>query len=75
MVLLRTAGLATVLTGGAWLLMKAIVPTPEQTYAAMSPELRKRVDQVRAARLAREAGVKEEVNVTNEDADKPVWRS
>ncbi|KAF9653155.1 hypothetical protein BDM02DRAFT_3183111 [Thelephora ganbajun] len=35
-------------------LMKSTVPTPEQTYDTLAPDLKKRVDAARAARLARE---------------------
>lgn len=35
-------------------LYTATVPTPEQTYDALAPDLKKKVDAARAARLARE---------------------
>ncbi|VDC01584.1 unnamed protein product [Peniophora sp. CBMAI 1063] len=56
-------------------LMKAVVPTPEQTYAAMAPDLRKRVDANRAARLAMEQEYREQHNIKSVDPDnaKPVW--
>lgn len=41
----------------------AVVPTPEQTYQAMSPDLRKKVDAARAARLAQESAVREQQTV------------
>ena len=35
-------------------LRAATVPTPEETYDALAPDLKKKVDAARAARLARE---------------------
>ena len=35
--------------------LTATVPTPEQTYDALAPDLKKQVDAARAARLARES--------------------
>ncbi|EPQ58423.1 hypothetical protein GLOTRDRAFT_110195 [Gloeophyllum trabeum ATCC 11539] len=67
----------TVMTAGlfgvGYALMKATVPTPEQTYAAMSPDLRRKVDANRAARLAREEATKRQLDAQSDDADKPVW--
>ncbi|CAL1704220.1 unnamed protein product [Somion occarium] len=63
------------LVGLGYIIMKATVPTPEQTYAAMSPDLRRKVDANRAARLAREAATKQqaEAQLNDPDASKPVW--
>ncbi|KZV62008.1 hypothetical protein PENSPDRAFT_759048 [Peniophora sp. CONT] len=56
-------------------LMKAVVPTPEQTYAAMAPDLRKKVDANRAARLAMEQEYRQQHNIKSVDPDnaQPVW--
>ncbi|CCL98948.1 uncharacterized protein FIBRA_00956 [Fibroporia radiculosa] len=67
----------TLATGG-WLgyaIMRATTPTPEQTYAAMSPDLRRKVDANRAARLAMESETKRQVDAQLKDPDsqKPVW--
>jgi hypothetical protein len=35
-------------------LLAATVPTPEQTYETLAPDLKKQVDATRATRLARE---------------------
>ncbi|KAF8579503.1 hypothetical protein K439DRAFT_1359520, partial [Ramaria rubella] len=55
--------------------LAAVTPTPEQTYAALAPDLRRKVDANRAARLAQEeAGKRQhEVNSSNPDSDRPVW--
>ncbi|KAH9842378.1 uncharacterized protein C8Q71DRAFT_200809 [Rhodofomes roseus] len=44
-----------------YVIMKATTPSPEQTYAAMSPDLRRKVDQNRAARLAMESETRRQV--------------
>ncbi|TBU32300.1 hypothetical protein BD309DRAFT_950630 [Dichomitus squalens] len=61
--------------GVGYMIMKATVPTPEQTYAAMSPDLRRKVDANRAARLARETATKAQENAQSIDPDsqKPIW--
>lgn len=41
----------------------AVVPTPEQTYASLAPDLRRQVDAIRATRLAKEQGLQQEVQV------------
>ncbi|TCD60411.1 hypothetical protein EIP91_010216 [Steccherinum ochraceum] len=65
----------TALVGTGYIIMRATVPTPEQTYAAMSPDLRRKVDANRAARLAREEATRNQMNAQQEDPDasKPVW--
>lgn len=60
--------------GLGYLLMNATVPTPEQTYAAMSPDLRRKVDANRAARLAQEQTIKRQIDAQSDpDAGKPIW--
>jgi len=56
-------------------LMKTTVPTPEQTYDALAPDLKKKVDAARASRLARENMTAEqlETQLNNPDPQKPVW--
>ncbi|KAI0080574.1 hypothetical protein K474DRAFT_1615339 [Panus rudis PR-1116 ss-1] len=68
---LATAGLI----GLGYFIMKTTTPTPEQTYAAMSPDLRKKVDAARAARLAREQATQAQATaqLADPDASKPVW--
>ncbi|KIK31160.1 hypothetical protein PISMIDRAFT_670150 [Pisolithus microcarpus 441] len=48
---IRMAILSSGLMGMGYVLMKVTVPTPEQTYAAMAPDLRKKVDANRTTRL------------------------
>jgi len=67
---------ASGLIGFGYLLMKATVPTEEQTYNAMAPDLRRKVDASRAARLAREEAARLPVNEalnTDPDTAKPRW--
>ncbi|PPQ77609.1 hypothetical protein CVT25_011401 [Psilocybe cyanescens] len=59
-------------------LMKATTPTEEQLYNEMAPDLRRKVDANRAARLAREAEMKKQVDAQvvgekNPEAAKPIW--
>ncbi|KZT28533.1 hypothetical protein NEOLEDRAFT_1058498 [Neolentinus lepideus HHB14362 ss-1] len=73
---IRMTVMTTGLFGMGYGLMKATVPTPEQTYAAMSPDLRRKVDANRAARLARDEATQRQIDaqVCNmDDSDKPVW--
>ncbi|KAF8484383.1 hypothetical protein JB92DRAFT_2799609 [Gautieria morchelliformis] len=51
--------------------MKAVTPTPEETYAALAPDLRRKVDANRAARLAQQATSHDEL--TNPNPEKPAW--
>ncbi|KAI0928345.1 hypothetical protein AcW2_004386 [Taiwanofungus camphoratus] len=68
---LATAGIMAF----GYILMRATVPTPEQTYAAMSPDLRRKVDANRAARLAMENATKQQTDaqLSDPDSQKPVW--
>jgi len=72
--------IATGLMGAGYALMKATVPTEEQTYNALAPDLRRKVDANRAARLARENATEQQVTAQaqanqSEDPDKakPIW--
>ncbi|GLB35363.1 putative CBP4 [Lyophyllum shimeji] len=61
-----------------YVLMKATTPTEEQLYNEMAPDLRRKVDAARAARMAREAELKRQVDAqVKHDADpeaaKPIW--
>jgi len=58
-----------------YFLMKATVPTPEQTYEALAPDLKRQVDANRAARLARENMTNQQLQaqLNDPDAQKPVW--
>ncbi|KAJ3891381.1 hypothetical protein GG344DRAFT_47509 [Lentinula edodes] len=67
-----------ILTGFGYLLMKATVPTEEELYNRMAPDIRKKVDAARALRLAREAEMKQQVAVQvimifDPDTIKPIW--
>ncbi|KAI0361903.1 hypothetical protein OH77DRAFT_1466060 [Trametes cingulata] len=70
-VILSTFGIM----GVGYAIMKATTPTPEQTYAAMSPDLRRKVDANRAARLARENATQKQATaqLNDPDAQKPIW--
>ncbi|KAH9946269.1 uncharacterized protein BXZ73DRAFT_95771 [Epithele typhae] len=61
--------------GAGYATMRLTVPTPEETYAAMSPDLRRKVDANRAARLARENATQTQANaqLNDPDATKPIW--
>lgn len=63
------------LMGMGYALMKATVPSPEQTYAAMAPDLRKKVDANRTARLAQEQELKRliEAQTKAPEATEPIW--
>ncbi|KAF9792449.1 hypothetical protein BJ322DRAFT_46952 [Thelephora terrestris] len=56
-------------------LMKITVPTPEQTYGALAPDLKKQVDAARAARLARQNMTAEQLEsqMNDPDSQKPIW--
>jgi len=62
--------------GVGYVTMKVVTPTPEQLYAKMSPDLRRKVDANRAQRLAAETAVKEQFAAQatlDPDTEKPVW--
>ncbi|KIJ69346.1 hypothetical protein HYDPIDRAFT_105945 [Hydnomerulius pinastri MD-312] len=63
------------LMGMGYLIMRATVPTPEQTYAALAPDLRRKVDANRAARLAQEQVMKQQIDAqaSSSEAEKPIW--
>ncbi|KAK2460571.1 hypothetical protein APHAL10511_007041 [Amanita phalloides] len=52
---LKIAGITVGFIGFGYGLMKATTPTEEQLYKELAPDLKRRVDASRAARLAREA--------------------
>ncbi|KAG7092286.1 hypothetical protein E1B28_008648 [Marasmius oreades] len=76
---LRFTGVAIGLTGFGYLFMKATVPTEEQLYNRMAPDIRKKVDAARVLREARENEVKKqaEAQTPAQDVDpdqlKPIW--
>ncbi|KAI0063408.1 hypothetical protein BV25DRAFT_1824512 [Artomyces pyxidatus] len=72
---LQLATVSTGIIGLGYVLLKATVPTPEETYNAMSPDLRRKVDANRAARLALEEGMKrqQQVQASDPESAKPVW--
>lgn len=73
--LVRMLVYSTGIMAFGYVLMKTTVPTPEQTYDALAPDLKKRVDEARAARLARENATTEQLKAQMNDPDtqKPVW--
>ena len=68
---------SSALMGMGYMLMRATIPTPEETYAAMAPDLRKKVDANRAARLAQENAMSRQVDAQvgqcDPDTAKPIW--
>jgi len=62
------------LVGFGYVLMRTTVPSPEETYNALSPDLKRKADQMRAARLAAENAKKQlEAQVSNPDPQQPIW--
>ncbi|KAF9533485.1 hypothetical protein CPB83DRAFT_845337 [Crepidotus variabilis] len=64
--------------GVGYLMMKVTTPTEQQLYDELSPELKRKVDATRAARLAREAEMKKQVDAqiavdTTAETAKPIW--
>ncbi|KIM80829.1 hypothetical protein PILCRDRAFT_822108 [Piloderma croceum F 1598] len=72
---LRFTALAAGLMGTGYVLMKVIVPTEEQLYNRMSPDLQRKVDANRASRAAQENAMKAQIRaqLTDPDSEKPVW--
>ncbi|KAF8447918.1 hypothetical protein L210DRAFT_701429 [Boletus edulis BED1] len=72
---LRLTLVAGGLTGMGYLLMRATVPTPDQTYAALAPDLKRKVDANRAARMAQERVLKQQVEAQARDSEvtTPIW--
>jgi len=58
--------------------MKVVVPSEEQMYNSLSPDLKRQADAIRAARRAQQGGVgntqETRQQLTNPDPDKPVWK-
>jgi len=73
--IVRMVVYSTGIMASGYALMKTTVPTPEQTYDALAPDLKKRVDAARAARLARENTTAEQLQAQQNDPDsqKPAW--
>ncbi|KAF8892579.1 hypothetical protein BD779DRAFT_1195947 [Infundibulicybe gibba] len=75
----RFTGAAIGLMGMGYAIMKATVPTDEELYNRMAPDLRRKVDATRAARLSREAEMhrrataQTQSNASEPDEAKPVW--
>jgi len=73
----KFTAMTTGLVGLGYGIMKVAVPTEEELYNRMAPDLRKNVDAIRAARLAQEnAAAKQadlQTTVTDPDAQKPIW--
>ncbi|KAN0141351.1 hypothetical protein V8E53_001107 [Lactarius tabidus] len=60
--------------GLGYTLLRVVVPSPEETYNAMAPDLRRKVDETRRARLALEEGMKQQQNAQlDPESAKPVW--
>ncbi|KAI9508474.1 hypothetical protein F5148DRAFT_892997 [Russula earlei] len=60
--------------GLGYVLLRTTVPTPEETYNAMAPDLRRKVDENRRARLALEEGMKQQQKAQlDPESAKPIW--
>jgi len=60
--------------GLGYVLLRATVPTPEETYNAMAPDLKRKVDETRRTRLALEEGMKQQQNAQiDPESANPVW--
>ncbi|GJE86882.1 CBP4 domain-containing protein [Phanerochaete sordida] len=72
---LRLTFVSAAFIGVGYAIMKSTTPTEEEVYNRMSPDLRKKVDAIRAARLEREQAVQQQVQaqLNDPDASKPVW--
>ncbi|KAF9036577.1 hypothetical protein BJ165DRAFT_1504444 [Panaeolus papilionaceus] len=75
---IKFSAFSVALVGTGYMLMKATTPTEEELYRAMAPDIRRKVDAARAARLARESETKKQVEEqilgqNNPDAVKPIW--
>ncbi|KAF8911137.1 hypothetical protein CPB84DRAFT_1086567 [Gymnopilus junonius] len=74
----RFTGFTLCLMGVGYGLMKATTPTEHQLYNEMAPDLRRKVDALRAAREGRDTEMKKQVDLQvtaqNEpEAAKPIW--
>jgi len=74
----RFTGFSLALVGIGYAIMKATTPTEEQLYNEMTPDLRRKVDATRLARLAREAEMKKQADAQtkpdlNREAKGPIW--
>ncbi|KAI9434017.1 hypothetical protein H4582DRAFT_1819272 [Lactarius indigo] len=59
--------------GVGYTLLRVVVPSPEETYNAMAPDLKRKVDENRRARLALEEGMKQQQNAQVGSPQNPVW--
>jgi len=71
----RVLVLSAGVIGIGWVLMKAVVPSEEQMYNSLSPDLKRQADAVRAARRQNSNNAASETRqqLTNPDPDKPNW--
>jgi len=74
----RFTGFSLALMGIGYTIMKVTTPTEEQLYNEMAPDLRRKVDATRAARLAREVEMKKQADAqtmpdSNREATGPIW--
>jgi len=71
----RFTGFSLALMGVGYAIMKATTPTEQQLYNEMAPDLRRKVDAARVARVAREAEQKKQVDAQNpnREATGPIW--
>lgn len=74
---IKFTGLTLGLVGFGYGLMKVTTPTEEQLYKEMAPDLKRKVDASKAARMARSAEIKgiiqPQQHSTHSEATQPVW--
>lgn len=66
----RWTVVSTALVGFGYLLMKATTPSEKEYYDSLAPDLKRKVDLMRAQRQEEE---QRRALATNPDTSKPVW--
>ncbi|EMD38575.1 hypothetical protein CERSUDRAFT_82858 [Gelatoporia subvermispora B] len=62
------------IVGFGYVLMRTTTPTEEEFYNSLSPDLKRKADQIRAARLTAENAKRQmEQQVNNPDPQQPIW--
>jgi len=63
---------STIIVGSGYVCMKATVPTPEQLYNQLSPDLKRKADEIRLARQKNDLQRQVE-EASQAGATGPVW--
>jgi len=65
---------STIIMGTGYACMKTLVPTPEELYSQLSPDLKRKADEIRAARQKNE--LQRQIELASQSgASGPVWAS